>query len=75
MADLVSTWASKKISLTAQVDHGITRNQKTHPSDIKFRDVKNSEHDVVELMEKAQNHKCSGYCLKISKSNKEDQKK
>jgi hypothetical protein len=59
MADLVSTWASKKISLTAQVDHGITTNQKTHPSDIKFRDVKNSEHDVVELMEKAQNHKCS----------------
>ena len=72
---IFAEWAEKKIGLTASVDDGfddLELNKENMPTTVRFMDLENNEEihrqDIQNLMKAVQYHKCSGFCMKTSKS-------
>ena len=74
-ADLLAMWAKKKFDLSANIDLQCETKDTYDPVKCKFKDVKEKQVDLNALKERTQSHNCSGYCLRLSLSTVENQKK
>ena len=70
-AEILSAWATNTFGMTASVPDIEEPNNyppdDSHPSSIKFVDVKNHKQDAIKCLNKLQYHKCSSKCMKKRK--------